>query len=155
MLINQIINKVRRRILKTSILFIDHCLRTNYFLHSKTGIAFRLNPDILDSKYYTKKPFAIIFIVGRNYRFFHIRWRDIARGGLRVIIPKATTEYENAIDGLFDEVYGLSYAQQLKNKDIPEGGAKGAIVIKPGGDKTRVVKAAINTLLDLIAPDIE
>ena len=26
---------------------------------------------------------------------------------------------------LFDETYGLSYAQQLKNKDIPEGGAKG------------------------------
>jgi glutamate dehydrogenase len=153
--INQIMNKVQRRILKTSIHFIDCCLRTNYFLHSKTGLAFRLNPDILDNKYYTKKPFTIIFIVGRDYRFFHIRWRDIARGGLRVIIPKATTEYENVIDGLLDEVYGLSYAQQLKNKDIPEGGAKGAIVIKPGGDKTRVVKAAINALLDLIVPDDE
>jgi glutamate dehydrogenase len=28
---------------------------------------------------------------------------------------------------LFDEAYSLSYAQQLKNKDIPEGGAKGCL----------------------------
>jgi glutamate dehydrogenase len=29
---------------------------------------------------------------------------------------------------LFDENYGLAATQSLKNKDIPEGGAKGTIL---------------------------
>ena len=29
---------------------------------------------------------------------------------------------------LFDENYGLASTQSLKNKDIPEGGAKGTIL---------------------------
>ena len=29
---------------------------------------------------------------------------------------------------LFDENYGLASTQNLKNKDIPEGGAKGTIL---------------------------
>lgn len=29
---------------------------------------------------------------------------------------------------LFDENYNLAYTQSLKNKDIPEGGAKGTIL---------------------------
>jgi NAD-specific glutamate dehydrogenase len=32
---------------------------------------------------------------------------------------------DQCMSRLFDEAYSLSYAQQLKNKDIPEGGAKG------------------------------
>ena len=31
----------------------------------------------------------------------------------------------------YDECYGLAYAQQLKNKDIPEGGSKAVNLIKP------------------------
>jgi glutamate dehydrogenase len=30
-----------------------------------------------------------------------------------------------------EQAYSLAYAQQLKNKDIPEGGAKAAILVKP------------------------
>lgn len=29
----------------------------------------------------------------------------------------------------FDECYGLAYAQQLKNKDIPEGGSKAVVLV--------------------------
>ena len=31
----------------------------------------------------------------------------------------------------FDEVFGLAWAQQLKNKDIPEGGSKAVCLIDP------------------------
>jgi glutamate dehydrogenase len=35
---------------------------------------------------------------------------------------------------LFDENYGLAATQNLKNKDIPEGGAKGTILPVVGAD---------------------
>lgn len=31
----------------------------------------------------------------------------------------------------FDEAYGLAFAQQLKNKDIPEGGSKVGTPFRP------------------------
>ncbi len=57
--------------------------------------------------------------------------------------------------GLFDEVYGLSLAQQLKNKDIPEGGAKAVLLLKPGGHRDQAVKGAVNALLDLLVKEDE
>jgi len=35
---------------------------------------------------------------------------------------------------LFDENYGLASTQNLKNKDIPEGGAKGTILPALGAE---------------------
>ena len=51
---------------------------------------------------------------------------------LRIIIPQKEIQYAYAKSGLFDEVYGLSLAQQMKNylKDIPEGGAKAVLLIE-------------------------
>jgi NAD-specific glutamate dehydrogenase len=37
----------------------------------------------------------------------------------------------------FDENYGLAFTQSLKNKDIPEGGAKGTILPSMGADPRR------------------
>jgi len=141
---------VERSILQASINFIDHILKTNYFFQTKTGLAFRLSPDVLNSKYYTNKPFGIFFIVGRDYRMFQVRWKDISRGGLRVVMPRSMADYGYALAGSFDEVYGLSFAQQLKNKDIPEGGSKAVLVLRPTGSRDRAVKGAINALLDLL-----
>ena len=109
----------------------------------------------MDEAYYPERPFGIFFITGRDYRFFHIRWRDVARGGLRIVMPKNMVEYGYAIAGLFDEVYGLSQAQQMKNKDIPEGGSKAVLVLKPDGNKARAVRGAINALLDLLVSEDE
>ena len=44
---------------------------------------------------------------------------------------------------------GPANAQQLKNKDIPEGGAKGVILAAPAASTERVVKALGDSLLDL------
>lgn len=148
--IEEIIDQVERYILRAAYNFINHILATNYFLSGKTGLAFRLSPDVLDKRYYPNKPYGIYFITGRDYRFFQVRWKDIARGGLRVVMPRNIGDYGYAQSGLFDEVYGLSHAQQLKNKDIPEGGSKAVLLLAPGGSKTRAVKGAINALLDLL-----
>lgn len=153
--IEEIIDRVERHICREFVSFVDHCEKTNYFIPTKTGLAFRISPKILQKKYYPEEPFGIFFIVGKDYRFFQVRWKDVARGGLRIVLPKSKTDYGVAISGLFDEVYALSHAQQLKNKDIPEGGSKAVMVLKPGGVKERAVKGGINALLDLLVQDDE
>jgi glutamate dehydrogenase len=153
--IEHIIDKVQRKIIRQSINFIDNCLKTNYFFYTKTGLAFRIDPKVLDKEHYQQSPYGIFFITGRNYRFFHVRWKDVARGGLRVVTPQTSIDYHYALSGLFDEVYGLSYAQQLKNKDIPEGGSKGVMIVHPQGNRQRAIKGAVNALLDLIVTEDE
>ena len=55
-------------------------------------------------------------MIGRNFRAFQVRYRDISRGGMRVVLPRNSGDYENALAGIFDEVNGLASAQQLKIK---------------------------------------
>ena len=146
----EVIDEVEKTILLEAINMLDHTLKTNYFLPTKTGLAFRLAPEALNPKYYPMRPFGIFFIVGKDYRFFHMRWKDISRGGLRVVMPRNGADFDYALAGIFDEVYGLSHAQQLKNKDIPEGGSKAVLVLKPGGHRQQAVRGAVNALLDLL-----
>lgn len=144
---------VEKNILKEGLNFLSHILKTNYFLISKGALTFRMDPAALHKEDYPESPFGIFYMIGRNFRAFQVRYRDIARGGMRVVLPRSSGDYENALAGLFDEVNGLAFAQQLKNKDIPEGGSKCVMVVKPGGDKNDAVKAAVSGLLDLIVTD--
>ncbi len=153
--IDKTIDPIERQIFMEGLKFVDHVLSTNYYFDTKTGLAFRISSDVLDSRYYSQKPFGIYFIVGRDYKFFHVRWRDVARGGLRIVTPRNLPEYTYALAGLFDEVYGLSFAQQLKNKDIPEGGSKAVMILKVNGNRDRAAKGAVNALLDLLVREDE
>jgi len=148
----EVIDEVEKNILLESINLIEHTLKTNYFLATKTGLAFRIAPEALNPKYYPLRPFGIFFIVGKDFRFFHLRWKDISRGGLRVVMSRNSSDFDYALAGLFDEVYGLSHAQQLKNKDIPEGGSKAVLVLRPTGHRQQAVRGAVNALLDLLVP---
>ncbi len=150
-----ILGDVERKIFMECLNFIAHATKTNYFIPTKTGLAFRLDPKVLNREFYNEIPFAFFFIVGRDFRFFQVRWRDISRGGLRVVMPKNSSDYDSAMASLFDEVYGLSYGQQLKNKDIPEGGSKAVLLLKPDGNRDKAVKGAVNALLDLLVAEDE
>ena len=70
----------------------------------------------------------MFFIIGGEFRGFHIRFRDVARGGIRIVRSRNREAYSINQRQLFDENYGLASTQNLKNKDIPEGGAKGTIL---------------------------
>ena len=71
--------------------------------------------------------------------------------------------FKSKIDVLIcNQVYGLSYAQQLKNKDIPEGGAKGVILVNSPSIPNATskfyairtsIRAFTDSLLDLIVKD--
>ncbi len=144
-----------RAVLRKMLSAIRHVLRTNYFVRGRFGLAMRLDPNFLTNSDRIEVPYGVFFVHGRGFNGFHDRFQDIARGGLRVVRPRSEAQHAQENERLYDEVYGLAFAQQLKNKDIPEGGAKAAILIEPGEGIDRCLKAFVNSLLDLITPEPE
>ncbi len=140
-------------ILNRMLAAVEATLRTNYHLSLRCGLSLRLDPHLLQDAQRPELPYGVFFVHGRGYNGFHVRFKEIARGGLRVIRPRDTAQHAREVDRLYDEVYGLAFAQQQKNKDIPEGGAKCAILIEPVADPTRCVKSFVDSVLDLITTD--
>jgi len=145
---------------------VNAILRTNFYRDDRYALSLRLDPSIMSTGDIGTSPshplpFGIFFVHGRNFNAFHNRFRDIARGGLRIVTPSNSDQYALESTRQFDEVYGLSYAQQLKNKDIPEGGAKGVILVNTPNIEPKArffamrkaVKAFSDSMLDLIVKD--
>jgi glutamate dehydrogenase len=142
-------------IFQTVLCFIDVILRTNFYKSDKTSIAFMYDPKFLNPVDYPEVPYGIFHVFATELRGFHIRFRDIARGGIRIVRSNNLQGYMNNSDFIFDENYNLALTQQRKNKDIPEGGSKGTILLRWGHqDKSEsAFKKYINGLLDLLLPD--
>lgn len=127
----------RQNILRQGMNFIHHTLKTNYYCSNYTALSFRLDPKYLDeipferAKKFPELPYGIIFVKGMHFFGFHIRFKDLARGGLRTVFPEQTERLLSERNNVFTECYNLAYTQQMKNKDIPEGGAKGIIFLNP------------------------
>lgn len=126
--------------------------KTNVYFTSRYALAFRIDPAYLCVGDREIEPHGVFFIYGKNFIGFHVRFRDIARGGMRIVRPRNWDDYHDETVHLYDENYGLAYAQQLKNKDIPEGGSKGVLLIKPQADHEQCGRAYADSLLDLITP---
>ena len=135
-------------------------LRTNFFVPSRYALGLRLDPTLMgvNEDIGDETPFGTFFITGRRFVSFHVRNRDISRGGLRVVQPPSLEAHANASAGAYGEAYALAYAQQLKNKDIPEGGSKAVCVVEPYGDpvidhhlQRKSIKAFSDTLLDFMS----
>jgi glutamate dehydrogenase len=129
---------------------VDATFRTNWFVRTRFGLSLRIDPAYLRDDRRPELPYGTFFVFGRGFFGFHNRFKEIARGGLRVVKPTSAAQHARERERVFDEVYGLSWAQQQKNKDIPEGGAKAAILLEPESDITRCVKSFVDSLLDLI-----
>ncbi len=136
-------------------------LRSNLHLPDRYALSMRLDPRVLmsDEEQKTKEtPYGVFFVHGRRFNTFHVRFRDISRGGMRIVSPRTPEQLAHEGCRHFDEAYALAYAQQLKNKDIPEGGSKGVILVDTSGSSPqgslfamrKGVKAATDALLDLI-----
>jgi glutamate dehydrogenase len=127
--------------------------RTNLFIEDRYALSMRIDTSLLTTEDRSESPYGVFFIHGRDFNGFHVRFRDIARGGVRAIHPRGIEQFTREQERLYDEAYNLAFAQQLKNKDIPEGGAKAAILVHPEGRVSRSVKAFVNSILDLITPE--
>ncbi len=134
---NELNDTRRKNILKQAMNMVDYTLKTNYYRKNKTALSFRLDPVYLDFLPFDRKdrfpelPFAIFFMKGLYFIGFHIRFRDLSRGGLRTVVPEKTEQMIADRNNVFSECYNLAYTQNKKNKDIPEGGAKAVIFLEP------------------------
>ena len=61
--------------------FNKHVLKTNFYQPTKVALSFRLDPKFLPESEYPTKLFGMFFVIGSEFRGFHLRFRDIARGG--------------------------------------------------------------------------
>ena len=147
--------EIDRDILLAVTHFIDAILKTNFYLQEKTSLSYLYSPQFLNKVDYPETPFGIFQVIGAEYRGFHVRFRDIARGGIRIVRSSNLQTYLNNSDFIFDENYNLASTQQRKNKDIPEGGSKGTILINWGHMQRadEAFKKYIDGLLDLMLPE--
>ena len=146
---------IDRNIFLAVCLFIETTLRTNFYVKEKTSLTYMYDPKFLNKVDYPETPFGIFHVVGAEFRGFHIRFRDIARGGIRIVKSPNLQTYLNNSDFIFDENYNLAWTQQRKNKDLPEGGSKGTILLNWGFmDKAHsCFKKYVDGLLDLMLPN--
>ncbi|EPQ54800.1 NAD-specific glutamate dehydrogenase [Gloeophyllum trabeum ATCC 11539] len=145
-------NKHDLQILESFLIFNKHVLKTNFYQPTKVALSFRLKPDFLPEVEYPKKPFGMFFVIGNEFRGFHIRFRDVARGGIRIVMSRNRETYSINQRQLFDENYGLASTQSLKNKDIPEGGAKGTILPSLGASPRLCFEKYVDAIIDLLIP---
>lgn len=144
-----------RIVLHTMLNAVTATYRTNIYIRGRYALSMRLDPTLLQNEHRPDLPYGVFYIHGRGFNGFHVRFRDIARGGVRAVLPRSGPQFTREAERLYDEAYGLAAAQQLKNKDIPEGGAKATILVHPNELRDRSVKAFVDAILDLIVDDPE
>ena len=112
---------------------IHSIVKTNYFFDIRAkGFRFDAHfyhslPEQLKKATFHQCYYGLFYFLssqqGNPFFGFHIRFQDIARGGLRsVLVPKRK-------QNILLECYDLAWTQEKKNKDIAEGGAKGVLYI--------------------------
>lgn len=162
--IGAIHHEAMRNLLLKMIDAVGYTLRTNFYHENRYALSMRVDPRIMVGEDIdpAQMPYGVMFASGRNFIFFHNRFRDIARGGLRVVTPSSHEQYALESARVYNECYGLSWAQQLKNKDIPEGGSKAVCLVntpnvREGGryqEARKAIRAAVDAgILDLSVKD--
>ena len=139
---------------------VKYTLKTNVYMNNRYALGLRLDPKVMiaEGESPRENPYGIIFVHGRRFDGYHVRFRDIARGGLRLVTLATSEQFALESAHQYDECYGLAFAQQLKNKDIPEGGSKAVVLVDTVGMSgmgknfvmRKSVKGFTDTILDLV-----
>jgi glutamate dehydrogenase len=143
------------RILRLFLSVIMATVRTNFWQTDEAGepkdhIAFKIDSSRLP-EVPRPVPFREIFVSGPRVEGVHLRFGEVARGGLR---------WSDRLEDFRTEVLGLAKAQQVKNAVIVPVGSKGGFVVKrpPSADMGRDALRAegiacyeifVSSLLDL------
>jgi len=141
-------------VLQSFLIFNKAILKTNFYQPTKVALSFRLDPSFLPDMEYPNKPYGLFFVIGSQFRGFHLRFKDVARGGIRIIRSRNKEAYSINVRNLFDENYALASTQALKNKDIPEGGAKGVILPDLDANPRVCFESYVDSILDLLIPGV-
>ena len=145
-------NDQQYEVFRCLLMFNQHVLKTNFYQPTKVALSFRMNPSFLPTAEYPNKLFGMFFVIGSEFRGFHLRFADIARGGIRIVRSVNREVFTANCRNLFDENYNLASTQERKNKDIPESGAKGTILLDEGAQDRATVafEKYIDSILDLL-----
>ncbi|KAF2735428.1 NAD-specific glutamate dehydrogenase [Polyplosphaeria fusca] len=146
------VNDHHLMVLNSFLVFNNAVLKTNFYTPTKVALSFRMNPTFLPPTEYPQPLYGMFLVISSEFRGFHLRFRDIARGGIRIVKSRSEEAYSINARSLFDENYNLANTQQRKNKDIPEGGSKGVVLLDfHHQDKARVAfEKYIDSILDLL-----
>ncbi|KAI8343348.1 Glutamate/Leucine/Phenylalanine/Valine dehydrogenase-domain-containing protein [Chlamydoabsidia padenii] len=149
---NTTLNSHEQLVFESFLTFNNHVLKTNFYQSTKVALSFRMDPSFLPEIEYPNKLYGMFLVVGAEFRGFHLRFRDVARGGIRIIRSRNREAYSINQRTLFDENYALAATQQRKNKDIPEGGSKGTILLDiDQQDKPLVAfEKYVDSIMDLL-----
>ena len=136
------------RILRSYLTLIRATLRTSFFQRGTDGrpksyVAFKLDPQSIPDLPQPRPKYEV-FVYSPRFEGVHLRFGDVARGGLR---------WSDRREDFRTEVLGLVKAQMVKNAVIVPVGAKGGFVLKQKpGDRDEAVecyKFFITALLDV------
>ncbi|KAF2747200.1 NAD-specific glutamate dehydrogenase [Sporormia fimetaria CBS 119925] len=147
-----VVNDHHQIVMDSFRVFNKHVLKTNFYTPTKVALSFRMNPSFLPPSEYPTPLYGMFLVISSEFRGFHLRFRDIARGGIRIVKSRSQEAYAINARSLFDENYNLANTQQRKNKDIPEGGSKGVVLLDANHqDKAQVAfEKYIDSILDLL-----
>lgn len=139
-------------VFESFLVFNKHVLKTNFYQSTKVALSFRMDPAFLPEIEYPNPLYGMFLVIGSEFRGFHLRFSDVARGGIRMIRSRNREAYSINLRTLFDENYALAATQHRKNKDIPEGGSKGTILLDiDQQDKPLVAfEKYVDSILDLL-----
>jgi glutamate dehydrogenase len=145
-------NNHEQLVFESFVTFNKHVLKTNFYQSTKVALSFRMDPSFLPRIEYPTPLYGMFLVVGSEFRGFHLRFSDVARGGIRMIRSRNREAYSINLRTLFDENYNLAGTQQRKNKDLPEGGSKGVILLDiDQQDKALVAfEKYVDSILDLL-----
>jgi glutamate dehydrogenase len=136
------------RILRAYLTLIKATLRTSFFQRGADGrpksyVAFKLDPLAIPDLPQPRPKYEI-FVYSPRFEGVHLRFGDVARGGLR---------WSDRREDFRTEILGLVKAQMVKNAVIVPVGAKGGFILKQKpGDRDEAVecyKRFITALLDV------
>ncbi|GAW79014.1 NAD-specific glutamate dehydrogenase [Plasmodium gonderi] len=162
-IIDEIEDNHHKNILQYFYIFEKYAVKTNFFRMHKISFAVSFDGALLKDSIYDAEPYSVIMVLGIHFVGFHIRFTKISRGGIRIVISNNMNSYMHNYNNLFDEAYNLAYTQNFKNKDIPEGGSKGIILLNANVcnvPNTKYIKnlcfySYVNSILDLLTDEVD
>lgn len=98
-----VLNKHDAQVLESFITFNKAILKTNFFTPTKVAVSFRLDPSFLPASEYPIPAYGLFLVVGNDFRGFHLRFKDVARGGIRIVSSRNREAYSSA--SLFLSLY--------------------------------------------------
>jgi glutamate dehydrogenase len=149
-------DQLDRAILKAFLQFNASTSKTNFYSGQSSTLAFRLEPSkfFKHLSQYPTSPYGIFMVMSNDFRGFHVRFMPVSRGGVRMIPSANASVAMRNRQTLFNENYGLAFTQNNKNKDIPEFGSKGTILLEPNSQNGKFYSFAkyMSGMMDLLLP---